>query len=247
MIIYPTMELLNGRCVSLRKGQLDDPMIWHVDPVKTARDWAAAGASWMHITDFEGIAGTDQNNDLLEQIIRVAGIPVQLGGGFRTADSVSRWIDKGAGRIVLSTMASKEPETVLRLASQYPDQIVLAVDVKGGQVVTDGWRSVSAFAPSGFIAAFDSAPLAGIIVTDIDNDMDGVDAQLGLISGLAANARTPVIASGIVRSMDDISRLKYVSNISGAILGRALFNKSVDLAAALQLTSEAKEQVAAFE
>lgn len=246
MIIYPTLELQNGRCVTLDKGRLDAAMIWHLDPVETARSFAAAGASWMHLTDFDAIEGSDANSDLVEEIVRAVGIPVQLGGGFRSRDAVERWIDKGVGRIVLGTLAARDPQLVRDLAKYYPDQIVLAVDVWQGQVMTEGWRSSSAFTPADFLTAFDDVPLAGVIVTDIDSDMDDMDAQLGLISGLAQNARAPVIASGVVRSVDDIARLKYVANISGALVGRALFRKTVDLSEALQIAQPEGEPVAEF-
>ena len=144
MIVYPTIELQHGRCVSLNRGRIDEPMIWHVDPVDTARGFAEAGAEWMHLTDFDAIEGRDENSDLVEQIIRSAGIPVQLAGGFRTAAGVERWIDKGVGRIVISSLATRDPNTVKELAKRHPDQIVLSVDVWKGQVMVDGWRTVSA-------------------------------------------------------------------------------------------------------
>lgn len=247
MMIYPTIELQGGRCVSLDKGRLDEATIWHVDPVETARGFAAAGAEWMHVTDFDAVEGRDVNTALVEEIIRSAGIPVQLGGGFRNRDSVERWIDKGAGRIVIGTLAARDPHLVRELAKYHPDQIVLAVDVWRGQVMTEGWRTPSAFTPDGFIAAFGDAPFAGIIITDIDSDMDEVDAQLGLIAGLAARAQSPVIASGVVRSVDDIARLTYVPNIAGALVGRALFRKSIDLAHALAVAQPGPEPVAEFQ
>lgn len=246
MILYPTMELQHGRCVTLEKGRLDAAMLWHVDPVETARGFADAGASWMHLTDFDAVEGRDENSELVEEIIRSVGIPVQLGGGFRSRDAVERWIDKGAGRVVISTLAARDPVLVKELAKYFPDQIVLAVDVWQGQVMTDGWRSSSAFTPDAFIAAFDDAPLAGVIVTDIDSDVADTDAQLGLISGLAEVARAPVVASGVVRSLDDIARLKYIPSISGALVGRALFRKTFELAEALHLAARAPEAVAEF-
>lgn len=246
MILYPAIELQHGRCVTLNRGRLEEPMIWHVDPVETARGFAMAGADWMHVTDFDGVEGRDGNTALLVEIIRAAGIPVQMGGGFRTRDSVDRWIDKGVGRVVIGTLAVQNPALVKQLARDYPDQIVLAVDVWQGRMMTHGWRTPGALAPEAFIAAFDDAPLAGIIVTDIDSDIDEVDAQLSLISGLAAEARPPVIASGIVRSVDDIARLKYVPNIAGAIVGRALFKRDVDLADVLKVARSASEPVAEF-
>ncbi len=247
MRIYPTMELQNGRCVTLDKGRLDEAMIWHVDPIETARSWAAAGAEWMHLTDFDAIEGRDSNAELVEEIIRSAEIPVQLAGGMRTREQVEHWIDKGAGRIVIGTLAAWDPQLVKELAKLHPDQIVLAVDVWQGHVMTEGWRSQSAFTPDAFIEAFADTPFAAILVTDIDSDMEDVEAQLGLISGLSEKSRTPIIASGVVRTSDDISRLAYISNISGAIVGRALFRKTVDLAEALDVAKLAHEPVAEFQ
>ncbi len=247
MMIYPTMELQNGRCVTLDKGRLDDAMVWHVNPVETARSWSAAGAEWMQLTDFDAIEGHDTNSELVEEIIRSCEMSVQLAGGMRTREQVEYWINKGAGRIVIGTLAAWDPTLVKELAKLYPDQIVLAVDVWQGQVMTEGWRSQSAFTPEAFIEAFADAPFAAILVTDIDSDMEDVEAQLGLISGLAEQSRTPIIASGVVRTSDDISRLAYISNISGAIVGRALFRKTVDLADALEVAKLAHEPVAEFQ
>ncbi|CUH47890.1 HisA/HisF-related TIM barrel protein [Ruegeria atlantica] len=247
MRIYPTMELQNGRCVTLDKGRLDDAMIWHVSPADTARSWSAAGAMWMHLTDFDAIEGRDTNAELVEEIIRTSEMSVQLAGGMRTREQVEYWIDKGAGRVVIGTLAAWDPSLVKELAKLYPDQIVLAMDVWQGQVMTEGWRSQSAFTPEAFIQAFEGTPFAAILVTDIDSDIEDVDAQLGLISGLAQLSRTPVIASGVVRTSDDISRLAYVHNISGALVGRALFRKTIDLADALNVAEQAHEPVAEFQ
>jgi len=241
------MELQNGRCVTLDKGRLDDAMIWHVDPIETARGWTASGAEWMHLTDFDQIEGRDTNAELVEEIIRTAELPVQLAGGMRTREQVEHWIDKGAGRIVIGTLAAWDPNLVKELAKRYPDQIVLAVDVWQGFVMTEGWRSQSAFTPEAFIDAFSDTPFAAILVTDIDSDMVDVEAQLGLISGLAAHSRTPVIASGVVRTADDISRLAYIPNIAGALVGRALFRKTLALSEALETAASAHEPVAQFQ
>ncbi len=247
MIIYPTIELQQGRCVSLKRGRLNEPTIWHVNPIEMARSFKEAGAEWMHVTDFDGVVGGSTNNDLLEEIIRTAGIPVQLGGGFRTRDSVERWIDKGAGRIVIGTLASQDPELVKDLARSYPDQIVLAVDVWQGKVMTEGWQTASAFTPENFIASFDSTPLAGVIITDIDSDMEEVEAQLGMVSALAAQVRVPVVVRGVVNTVDDIARAKYIPNISGVLVGRALFSRDVDLAEALAVAQPRPEPVAEFQ
>jgi phosphoribosylformimino-5-aminoimidazole carboxamide ribotide isomerase len=246
MMIYPTLELLNGKCVSLTRGRLEEPVIWHVDPVETARGFAAAGAEWMHVTDINVLAGEGNNDALIEEIIRTVGIPVQLGGGFRSRERVEHWIDKGAGRIVIGTMAAHDPDLVLELAKRHPDQIVLAVDIFEGQVMTDGWRAPSTFSPKTYVKAFDHAPLAGIIVTDIDSYIDQQEAQLSVISGLASETRHPVIARGTVHSLDDVARLKYVYNISGTLIGRALLAKDVDLSEALAVAQPEPEPTAEF-
>ena len=246
MILYPTIQLQSERCVTLDQGRLDQPSIWHVDPVDMARGFAAAGAEWMHVTDFDAVEGRDDNHTLIETLIRAAGIPVQVGGGVRSRERVERWIDQGAGRVVLGTLAARDPELVRQLAKYYPDQIVLSVDIWRGQVMTEGWRQASAIRPEDYISAFDDAPLAGVILTDIDSDLQDVEAQLGLIAGLAQSAKAPVIASGVVRSVDDIARLKYVPRIAGALIGRALYNKSVALDEALRVAQPSPEMVADF-
>lgn len=246
MILYPTLEILDGKCVSLTRGRLNEPVIWHIDPVETARGFVAAGAEWMHLTDMNGLCGANENEALIEQIIRTVGIPVQLGGGFRSRDAVERWIDKGAGRIVLGTMAVQDPDAVKALAKYHPDQIVVSVDIYQGQLMTDGWRAASAFGPAEFIAAFDGVPLAAIVITDIDADIEDSDGSLGLISGLAAKTRQPIIARGTVRGLDDVARLRYIPNIAGAMIGRALLSKDVDLAEALAVARPTPEAKAEF-
>ncbi|MEM7732054.1 MAG: 1-(5-phosphoribosyl)-5-[(5-phosphoribosylamino)methylideneamino] imidazole-4-carboxamide isomerase [Pseudomonadota bacterium] len=247
MIIFPMLELSKGKCVSLPQGRVDEPSIWHVDPVKTACGFTEAGAEWMHVIDIDAVAGVGDNSDLIEEIIRSVHIPVQVGGGFRSREGVEAWIDKGAGRIVLGTMASHDPQTFKALAHEYPDQIVLSVDVFEGSVMTEGWRTKSALQPSDYLAAFEKLPLAGVIITDIDADRADRDGSLGVITGLASATRHPVIARGTVRSIDDVARLKYVPNIAGAIVGRALFAKHVDLAEAIATGASEHEPVASFQ
>ncbi|MEM8692131.1 MAG: 1-(5-phosphoribosyl)-5-[(5-phosphoribosylamino)methylideneamino] imidazole-4-carboxamide isomerase [Pseudomonadota bacterium] len=246
MMIYPTLELLGGRCVTLSRGNMDQPSIWHVDPLEIVRDWAGTGASWMHLTDFDGVDGRNDNADLVQEIILAAQIPVQLGGGFRTADGVAQWIDKGLGRVVIGTWAAQDPDGVKALAKRYPDQIVLSVAVWKGQVMLNGWRNASALSPETFLRAFADTPLAAVMITDIDSDIDDYDAQMGVISGLATKASAPVIASGVVRSLDDIARLKYIPGVDGAIVGRALFSKTFTLSDALEVAAPDREPVADF-
>jgi phosphoribosylformimino-5-aminoimidazole carboxamide ribotide isomerase len=246
MIIYPTIEIQDGRCVSLPRGRIEEPSIWHVDPVAKAQEFAHAGAEWMHVTDFDAMSGSNKNRDLILKVIRGAGIPVQLGGGFRTRDRIEEWIELGAGRIVVSTLAAQNPHLVKDIAKYHPDQIVLSVDVWQGHVMTHGWKSKSSYTPEAFLDAFEGTPFAAIIVTDIDYDVGDADAALGTVSALAARSRVPVIASGIVRTVDDISRLRLLGEVSGAIVGRALYNRTIDLKQALREARPDTAHVAEF-
>lgn len=248
MIIYPTIELQGGKCVSLTRGRLDEPSIWHVDPIQTAQNYASAGAQYIHVTDLDAVAGEGNNDDLIAQMVQSAGTSLQLGGGFRTRQRIEEWIDKGAGRVVVGTLAVQDPTTVQDLAMRYPDQIVLAVDIYQGKLMTEGWRNAGAMDPADFVRAYDNAPLAGIVVTDIDSDIgDLPEGHLGVISGLAESTRHPVIARGTVHTLDDISRLKYVANISGTLVGRALLAKDIELGDALDVAQPAPEPKASFQ
>lgn len=246
MRLYPAIELQQGRCVSLHRGRLEEPHIWHVDPVARARDYAAEGAEWLHVTDLDAVTGEADNADLVEEIIRAAGIPVQLGGGIRSLERIAHWMDRGAGRVVVGTLAVTRPDLVKQAAKYHPDAVVLAVDVWNGHVTSNGWREESVIAPEDFVAQFSGDPLAAIMVTDISADIDGVEEPLALVTDLATRARTPVIASGLVHSLDDIARLKYVPGVSGAVVGRPLFSRAFTLAEALGVAGEPRGETAEF-
>lgn len=246
MILYPTIEILNGKCVSLRGGRIDQPEIWHVDPVQKAVEFAQAGAEWMQVTDFNALDGDDGNQQLVEDIIRAAGIPVQLAGGFRSMERIEASLDKGAGRIVIATAAVNNPELVREAAKFYPDQIAVSVDVYNGKIVTEGWRTQTMFTASAFVENFKGVPLAGIIYTDVNADSEEMEVTTSEIARLAQETKLPVIASGMVRALDDLSMLKYAGRISGAIIGRALFNQTIDLQEALAVAQPQPEENAAF-
>lgn len=246
MQIYPTIELQSGRPVSLIRGQMAEPEIWHVDPIARAREFAEAGAEWIHVTDLDAVAGTGSNADLVREIILKAQIPVQVAGGIRTLEHVHHWCDAGAGRVVMGTAAIRAPVMVKAAAKAFPDQIALAIDCWQGKVMAEGWTETTAFDPVDFVRAFAEAPLGAIVFTDIDRDLDEPGSSIALTSALAEATPTPVISSGLVKRLDDISALKYVYNIAGAIVGRALFNHDIDLAEAIRLARPEPERVAAF-
>ncbi|MEP5212687.1 HisA/HisF-related TIM barrel protein [Sulfitobacter pontiacus] len=246
MMIYPTLQILNGACVVLEQGCLDDPVIWHSDPMACVRDYAATGAEWIHLTDLNAVQEDYSQIALMQDLMRAAQVPVQLAGGLRTRKQVEEWVDRGVGRVVVSTLAARDPRQIMELAQNFPDQIVVSVDVWQGKVMTEGWRSADAWQPHALMRAYDPLPLAGFIVTDIDNELSVVEEPLGLISGLARSVRTPVIASGVVRTLDDIARLKYVSNIAGSLLGTGLLQQHFDLAHALSCAQPDPEPTAAY-
>lgn len=247
MLVVPGIELQKGRCVSLQRGRLDEPSIWHVDPVEKAREFSEAGATLLHVTDFDAVAGEDPQNDLVESIIRSSETRVQVGGGVRSRERAVELIEMGAARVVISTMAALQPNMVKELANAYPDQIVLAVDIWQGGLMTEGWRTKAALEPEALMKAYEDTPLAAVIITDIDSDIEDQDAQLGLISGIADAGRWPVYARGTVRDLDDIARLKFIPGIEGALVSRALFSKSVDLGEAIEVAKPEPMAVADFQ
>ncbi|MEM8790063.1 MAG: 1-(5-phosphoribosyl)-5-[(5-phosphoribosylamino)methylideneamino] imidazole-4-carboxamide isomerase [Pseudomonadota bacterium] len=247
MIIYPTIELQNGRCVSLIRGLMDQPEVWHIDPVERARLYAEAGAEWMQVTDLDAVAGTGSNAEIIQEIIIKAGIPVQVAGGVRSMEHVEHWIDQGAGHVVIGTAAVRQPNLVKAAAKLHPDQIVMAVDFRDDRVVIEGRTEASAFSPAEFVKQFAGAPLAAILLTDVNRDLDEPGSSIAMTSAIARETDTPVISSGLVKSLDDVSTLKYVYNIAGVIIGRALFQHDVDLAEAIRVARPEPERVAEFQ
>jgi len=234
MIVYPILQLLNGRCVTLRRGRTSEPMVWHVDPIETARGFAAAGASWMHVTDIDAVKGDGENRELILELIRHSGIPVQIGGGIRSVEQISEWIDRGAGRVVLGTLAALDFYSLQRAARLYPDQISVAVDVWKGDTMTHGWLRHNAIKPLDFVRSLESVPLASVIITDIDANVGNAENTFETLQLLAAVSTSPVIASGVVRTKHDIERLKQLKYVSGVIVGDALFNKTITVEEALE-------------
>jgi phosphoribosylformimino-5-aminoimidazole carboxamide ribotide isomerase len=246
MIIYPNITLRGGRCVNLVRGRIDEPIVFDADPVETAVSYAHAGAEWLHVVDLDAIAGDGSNGEIIREIIRRANAPVMVGGGIRSAEQVREWCDAGAGRMVFGTAAVRAPQMVKELSYAYPDQIVISVDVWQGNVVVDGWRETTAFEAVDFVQQFAGWPLSQIIFTDIDRDLDLPESSFALITKLASETSTPVIANGLARSLDDLSALKYLYNISGAIVGRALFEGAYTLEEALELAVPEPEPIASL-
>ena len=236
MIIFPDIELQNGKCVNLVRGQMDQPVIYERDPVEAAKEFAQQGAQWLHVVDLDAAhARETDNSELVCEIIKSVHVPVQVAGGVRSMAAVDWWFEHGAERVVIGTAAVKDPHFVKEACTRYPDKVVVSVDARGDRVVVEGWKETTTFTPLDFARQYEIDDIAGIIFTDIDRDDDMPESSLATTTELATKLIVPVISSGTVKTLDDISTLKYLPNISGAITGRALFNGAFALPEAIEV------------
>lgn len=247
MIIYPDLELRKGRLVNLIRNRIDSPLIYDVDPVEAAHDLASQGAEWLHVVDLDAVFNDGDNAAIIKEIIRTVGCSVQVGGAIRSIEKVHSWMDAGAGRVVIATAAVKYPHFVKVAATAYPDAVVVSIDARGGFVVVDGWTTTTKFTPIEFAQQFKDVALAAIVFTDIDRDEDYPASTMAHAASLAAKVRTPVIVSGVVKSLDDISTLSYLPNITGVITSRALFGGAFTFAQANAIAMEQHAKAAPFQ
>jgi len=238
VILYPAIDLKDGQCVRLLRGDMDKATVFNRDPADQARKFAAAGAQWIHVVDLDGaFAGKPKNAAAVDAILKaVPGIKVQLGGGIRDRASIKSWLDLGAARVVLGTAAVKNPELVKAACKEFPSRVALGIDARQGQVAVEGWAESSSISALDLARRFADAGAAAIVYTDIERDgaLEGVNLEA--TAELARAVKTPVIASGGIASLDDIAALK-AKGIPGAILGRALYDGRVDLQSALALAA----------
>ncbi len=236
MIIYPDIELQGGECVNLIRGRREEPVHYTVDPVEAARRFEAQGARALHVVDLEGVLqGGRHNTETIRAIIDAVRIPVQVGGGIRTIDNVNWWFDHGADRVVLGTAAVKDRRLVEDACAHHPGRVLVSVDARGGRVVVEGWRETTSFTALELARSFERSGVAEIIYTDIDRAEDLPESSLANTSQMGRELNIPVISSGLVKRLDDVSTLKYMENIAGCVIGRALFEGWVDLEKALEI------------
>jgi len=237
VIVYPAIDLKDGRCVRLVHGEMNSATVFNDDPAAQARSFAAAGAQWLHVVDLDGaFAGKPKNAAAVEAIVKATPVKVQLGGGIRDAATLEAWLGKGVARVVLGTAAVKNPNLVRDACRRWPGQVALGIDARGGKVAVEGWAETSAVAALDLARRFEDAGAAAIIYTDIDRDGALQGVNVDATAALARALKTPVIASGGIASLDDLAALK-VAGIPGAIVGRALYDGRVDLKSALALAS----------
>jgi phosphoribosylformimino-5-aminoimidazole carboxamide ribotide isomerase len=239
VILLPAIDLKGGACVRLVRGEMASATQFHHDPAAQARDFAAAGFSWLHVVDLDGaFAGASVNGEAVRAIRRaVPQMTIELGGGIRDRGAIDAWLDLGINRVVLGTVALRDPDLVRMAARDNPGRVVVGIDGRDGKVAVQGWAEQSEIGVIELGLRFADAGVAAIVVTDISRDgtLEGIDAEA--IGAFAKAVGIPVIASGGVSTLADIAALKAheKDGVAGAIIGRALYDGGLDARAALAL------------
>ncbi|MEL6128244.1 MAG: 1-(5-phosphoribosyl)-5-[(5-phosphoribosylamino)methylideneamino]imidazole-4-carboxamide isomerase [Pseudomonadota bacterium] len=237
MILYPAIDLKDGACVRLYKGEMSEATVFNDNPAAQAEAFVAQGAEWLHLVDLNGaFAGAPVNGAAVEAILAALSIPVQLGGGIRDMTTIEMWLDKGLARVILGTVAVRDPDLVREAARHFPGHIAVGIDARDGRVAVEGWAETTDITAEDLARRFEDAGVAAIIYTDIDRDGAMQGPNVEATAALARAVSIPVIASGGVSSMDDLKRLKETgAPLNGAISGRALYDGAIDLAEAMAL------------
>ena len=238
MILFPAIDLKGGECVRLKLGNMDQATVYNQNPAAQAKTFEDQGFEYLHVVDLDGaFVGEAVNGDAVEDILAATSNPVQLGGGIRTLKHIESWLSKGLARVILGTVAVQNPELVREACRNFPNQVAVGIDAKGGKVAVEGWAETSELSVIEMAARFEDAGVAAIIYTDIDRDgiLAGINWDATL--ALANSTSIPVIASGGLASLDDISRMSEPNNqiLEGAISGRALYDGRIIPAEALAL------------
>ncbi len=239
MLIIPAIDLKDGKCVRLRQGRMDDDTVFDDNPVDVAMRWLKEGARRIHLVDLDGaFAGEPRNAGVVREICKACGdVPVQIGGGIRSVETAAAYIDAGVQYLIIGTLAVKQPEFVDELCQSFPGHVIVGLDANDGFVATEGWAEASTVTAVSLAKRFEGVGVSAIVYTDISRDgmMQGVNTEA--TAALADAVNIPIIASGGVTNIDDIDALgkECHRGISGAIVGRALYEKTIDLAQAQAL------------
>jgi phosphoribosylformimino-5-aminoimidazole carboxamide ribotide isomerase len=240
MILYPAIDLKDGRCVRLKRGEMAQATVFNDDPAAQARAFEAQGFTWLHIVDLNGaFAGKPVNGPAVEAILGSVSIPVQLGGGIRDLATVEMWLGKGVRRVILGTAAVKNPPLVREACQRFPGRIVVGIDARGGKVAVEGWAERSELDAIELARRFEDAGVAAIVYTDIDRDGVLQGINLSATAVLARATSIPVIASGGLAGIGDVEALlrPEYAILQGVIAGRALYDGRLDAREALALIS----------
>lgn len=234
MEIWPAIDILNGRCVRLQQGDYQRETVFAEDPVRVAESWVEQGAERLHLVDLDGARdGQVVNRQVIQSIVRSVGVPCELGGGIRDEKSIAAWLDVGLRQLVVGTRAIRDAEWFRHMVRCYPDRLVLGIDARDGRVATDGWLQVSDLAATQLAESFHREPLASIVYTDISKDGMLQGPNLQAMAAMKRSVDCPVIASGGVSNVNDVTNLTRIG-VDGCIIGRALYEGKIDLSAALK-------------
>ena len=242
--LYPAIDLKDGNCVRLIKGDMSAATIFNDSPADQARQFADMGFDYLHLVDLNGaFAGEPVNESAVEQILKTVSMPVQLGGGIRELATIERWLSLGISRVILGTVAVKNPALVIEACKKFPNQVGVGLDARNGYIATEGWAEQSELHMFDMAARFEDVGVAAIIYTDIARDGILTGVNVKQTRALAHKTTIPVIASGGLASIDDVKTLLEDENslISGAISGRALYDKRLDPAEAIKIISAANQ------
>ncbi|PCI03216.1 MAG: 1-(5-phosphoribosyl)-5-[(5-phosphoribosylamino)methylideneamino]imidazole-4-carboxamide isomerase [Hyphomicrobiales bacterium] len=242
MILFPAIDLKDGECVRLKLGDMNQATVYNTDPGAQAKAFEDDGFNWLHVVDLNGaFEGESVNGAAVEAILAATKNPVQLGGGIRTLDHIESWLDKGLARVILGTIAVRDPDLVIEACKKFPGKVAVGIDAKGGKVAVEGWAEASELGIIELAKKFEGAGVAAIIYTDIDRDgiLTGINWPSTI--GLAEAVSIPIIASGGLASIDDIKRMcePDAAILEGAITGRALYDGRLDAGEALDLLKDA--------
>ncbi|MBB4066896.1 1-(5-phosphoribosyl)-5-[(5-phosphoribosylamino)methylideneamino]imidazole-4-carboxamide isomerase [Gellertiella hungarica] len=245
MILFPAIDLKDGQCVRLKLGDMEQATVYNPDPAAQARAFEEQGFEWLHVVDLNGaFAGASVNGAAVEAILKATRNPVQLGGGIRSLAHIEAWLDKGLSRVILGTVAVRDPDLVKEACRLFPGKVAVGIDAKGGKVAVEGWAEASELGVIELAQQFEGAGVAAIIYTDIDRDgiLTGINWESTL--ALADAVSIPVIASGGLASIDDVKRMLApdAGKLEGAISGRALYDGRIDPSEALSLIKAARKE-----
>jgi len=239
MRILPAIDLMDGKVVRLRKGEFNDKVVYSDDPAAMAKKWADMGAEGLHLVDLDGAkVGEPVNKEAIRAIVNEAGIPVEIGGGVRSVQAVSDYLDLGVSQVILGTAAIEDPNLVLAAADLFPDRVLVGLDVKDGKPATKGWIETVDTDPVALAERFAAMGAAGIIYTDISRDGMLKGPNLEGLKTFASSVDIPVTASGGVTTIDDVRSIMKLSQfgVSAMIIGKAIYENTLDLAEAIAIS-----------
>ena len=240
MLIIPAIDLRGGKCVRLLQGRAEDATVYSDNPAETARRWVSAGAELLHIVDLDGaFSGSQGNLESIKAIRQAAGAAIEVGGGIRTMETIDLLVSLGIERVILGTVAVKDPNFLRRACERHPGRIIAGIDARDGKVAVKGWVETTGEDALGLAKRMKEAGASGIIYTDISRDGMLTGPNFAATQKMAENAGLPVIASGGISSIDDIKKLLEIKGLWGAITGKAIYTGRIDVREAIKLSKGA--------